>query len=86
MSCAGSHAVGGEGTDAMSDVEEAGEGARQKKGEGGLLYALSFNVMMRGCDSSSRSDIIHASVRLPPSYAIGHEYMGSAEYEYCTLQ
>lgn len=45
MSCAGSHAVGGDCNEALSEEVEAGEIARQEKGEGGLLYGLSFNVI-----------------------------------------
>ncbi len=45
MSCAGSHAVGGDCNEALSEQVEAGEIARQEKGEGGLLYGLSFNVI-----------------------------------------
>lgn len=45
MSCAGSHAVGGDCNEALSEEVEAGEIARQEKGDGGLLYGLSFNAI-----------------------------------------
>lgn len=50
MSCAGSHAVGGDCNEALSEEIEAGEIARQEKGEDGLLYGLSFNAI-QVCDS-----------------------------------
>ena len=68
MSCAGSQAVGGDCNEALSEEVEAGEIARQEKGEDGLLYGLSFNAIQvrdsHVCYSHHTSTNLHIKLGL----------------------